>query len=176
MWVQESRDFFNCSRINMLIPIKRFFLYVICFGISLQAAANDLSLRVSLNKSLARVGDTISCDLVLMNDGKTDIASADISIQHSLALQVISVKSDFGTFDKATGLWAVKNYPASTSQNRMLILFVLQSSGPSSVTAEVVRCSAIDKDSKPGNSDIHEDDLSYGSVTVPIVFCGQQQN
>jgi Domain of unknown function DUF11 len=134
--------------------------------------AHDLALRVSLSKSLGRVGDTIICEIKLVNEGATNIGKTDVFVLHSGALQIVDIKSTLGSYDKYANKWIVLGLKADQQSSDLTIRYLITQSGPSAVTSEIIWSSEKDADSKPANSDIHEDDISYGTITVPIVICG----
>jgi hypothetical protein len=148
------------------------FFFLALFGLSNLGFATDIALRVTLSKSLARVGDTILCDLQLMNEGADEVGSVKVRISPSEALSLVDTRTTKGTYDRATGVWFLENITSSDKSMKLTIRYVLTQSGPSAVAAEVISCSNPDRDSKPDNGAIHEDDIAYGTVTVPIVICG----
>jgi hypothetical protein len=161
----------TCLRAIFISPyILFFFIYFMHCATSMHAT--DLSLQVVLSKHLCRVGDTISCDIKLQNEGSTALSAVQVRVSKSDALEILRTDIIKGTFKKASGTWELSDIKATDQQVQLRILFVLGQTGPSAVTAEIVACSERDNDSTPSNGAVHEDDLSFGTLTVPMVICG----
>jgi hypothetical protein len=136
------------------------------------AQGHDLALRVSLSKSNGRVGDTITCDIKLLNEGNTDVKKTDVYVGHSAGLEIIEVKTTLGSFDKYASKWLVYDLKTGVRSSGITIKYLVKSDGTSAITAEIVWCSEKDSDSTPANDQIQEDDVAFGSITVPMVTCG----
>jgi hypothetical protein len=150
----------------------KFVLLFLCFGLVNEASGHDLAIQVSLSKSQGRVGDTITCDIKLINEGNTDVKKTDVYVAHTEGLEIIEVKSTLGSYDRFANKWQIYDVKSRMRSSELTIKYLVKSDGTSAITSEIIWCSEKDSDSTPGNGQIHEDDLSYGSITVPIVFCG----
>jgi Domain of unknown function DUF11 len=156
---------------NVRVQVLCTLLFFAMFG-SAFAQSADLSLRVSLPKAIGRVGDTVQCEVVLLNEGRSLVEKTTIQVTQTDALKVISHTTNKGSYDRGSGVWFIPDFKASEARGDLKITYVLIGSGPSAVSGEITTCSQPDRDSKPNNSEIHEDDIGYGTITVPMVVCG----
>ncbi len=138
----------------------------------LVAQSADLALKVDISKNLGRIGDTIRCEIILDNQNAAKVGRAMVRVVQTDGLKILDTRTTKGAYDRIAGNWLVEQIQTSEKISQLTIRYVLQQSGPSAVTAEIIQCSEPDTDSTPDNSAIQEDDIAYGTVTVPIVICG----
>lgn len=160
-----------------MMRIPFIFILLPLFGLSAfcnlgVAQTTDLALKVDLSKHLGRVGDTILCEIKLNNELASKVSQVLVNVVHSDALRLLDTRTTKGTYDRNTGNWLLEQIQTAEKSMQLTIRYILVQSGPSAVTAEIKQCSEPDFDSTPDNSAIHEDDIAYGTVTVPIVICG----
>jgi uncharacterized repeat protein (TIGR01451 family) len=126
----------------------------------------DLSLAKVADTDTANVGDTVLFSVMVANNGPDD--ATNVSVQESMpaGITVLSA-TGAGTFDTATGIWAVGTVPAYTTASLSLSCRI-DAPGPHTNRAEVLTSDAFDPDSVPGNGSTTEDDDASATIATTV--------
>lgn len=151
----------------------RFVLLASLFALLKPAVgAADLAIKVVVNQPNAVRGDTIPAIIKIENQGKTAVSDIEVQINFSEGLTLVLTDKEHGSFDPKTGIWHLKNLDERSNGTSLLALLLVEGEGPLGIQAEIVGLREKDSDSTPGNTKMGEDDLDFGYITVPIVYCG----
>ncbi len=155
---------------------KHFFYPLACLFLAatVPLRAADFSLQILVNQRDAQRGDTVSATIRLLNQGKTAGTGMLLRIDLADGLRLLAPSASLGKFDAATGLWHLENIPANLESAELSLQLIPEAEGPFAIRAEIQAANETDTDSQPGNAKIGEDDLAFGYVAVPIVFCGNE--
>ena len=123
----------------------------------------DLSLSKTADNTTSNVGDTITFTIVISNAGPNDATNVVVADPLPGEVGFISADPSQGSYNDATGLWAVGTITSSTTVT-LTVVVTVTSAGPFTNTAEVTAVDQFDPDSTPNNDDAAEDD--QGSVML----------
>jgi uncharacterized repeat protein (TIGR01451 family) len=126
----------------------------------------DLRLQKTVDRPAAAIGQTVVFTLVLSNDGPSPATNVVVTDRLPPGLTFVSATPSQGTFDPATGIWAVGTVPGNSTA-RLQITATLTASGVVRNVAEITGSAEPDPDSTPGNNNPDEDDQTTASLGVP---------
>ena len=126
----------------------------------------DLSLTKTETGSPQFVGDNAEFEIVVTNAGPDPASSVQVTDLLPTGLTYVADTPCSGTYDPATGIWALGGALASGDSATLLITARVEAAGTIDNTAEITASGAPDPDSTPDNGDPAEDDLASDSVTV----------
>lgn len=130
-------------------------------------AAADLSLTKIVDRPRPNVGDVVTFDITVRNDGPADATDLVVSDPLPDGLEYVAATPSAGIYNPASGDWTVGTLLAKASARLQLSARVLQP-GPIINTAQVGAVDQPDPDSAPGNNNPREDDQASATVT-PLV-------
>jgi len=114
-------------------------------------AAADLRLAKSATSGVVNVGQQVTFNLTLTNDGPDAATGVVVTDQLPAGLTFVSATPSIGTFDNATGLWTVgtlNNGQVAT----LSIIATLATAGAKTNTAQVTASNEFDPDSTPNDN------------------------
>jgi large repetitive protein len=126
----------------------------------------DLSVSNAVSTTTPAVGSTITFTVVLTNAGPDD--ATNVIVQDSLpaGYTFVSATASQGTYNAATGIWAVGTVMSGTTMT-LQITATVNAVGPYVNTAQVGSADQFDPDSTPNNNVPGEDDLA-AVVVIPV--------
>ncbi len=136
-------------------------------SISFTTPIADLSLDKSVSNSLPNVGDRISFNLRLMNNGPDDATGISVSDTLPAGLTFISNNLSAGSYDSASGVWDVGGL-ANGAEATLEIIARVDTQGAKTNTARVLSSDQSDPNSIPGNDVESENDQDSVSLTPAI--------
>ncbi|MEP5615887.1 MAG: gliding motility-associated C-terminal domain-containing protein [Flavobacteriaceae bacterium] len=128
----------------------------------------DLALtKVETNNNLTpSVGEEISFEITVTNDGPDDATNVEVVDQLLSGFNFVDYNATLGVYDETTGIWQLGTLLNGNSA--ILVINVLVNpSGLYTNTSQVIASDAYDVDSTPANGVSSEDDLDEISV-VPV--------
>lgn len=128
----------------------------------------DLSLTKSVSNEEANVGENVTFQVSLQNDGPDPATGVIVRDELPTGITFVSATPSLGTYDVATGLWTVGTVPSSGNA-LLAIVGRIDTSGAKTNTAQVNASDQFDPDSVPGNSQEAEDDQDSVVVTPPVI-------
>jgi uncharacterized repeat protein (TIGR01451 family) len=137
-------------------------------SVFLRTPVADLSLTKSVSDATPNVGEQISFDVRLQNDGPDLATGIIVTDLLPSGLQFVSTSLTDGTYDATTGAWAIGSL-ASGDFALLTINAMVENEGQKKSTARVTKVDQADPDSKPGNNVESEDDQQTVNVT-PLVI------
>jgi uncharacterized repeat protein (TIGR01451 family) len=131
------------------------------------AAVGDLSLGMTVDAPARQVGEQATFTLTLTNGGPDAAGGVSVGAALPAGLALVSASPSQGTYDAATGVWAVGAVAVGAPATLTLVTRV-DAAGVLTNTAEVVDAGVPDPDSTPGNAAAGEDDRAAASVTATV--------
>jgi len=125
----------------------------------------DLALTVAASTTMPAFGEAVTFTVTLDNEGAANASGIDVSALLPAGYTFVSSTPAQGTYDDATGAWAVGALAAS-GQTTLEIVATAGTTTASTFTAEVENASPTDSDSAPGNGIGAEDDQDSVTVTA----------
>ncbi|MCY7352045.1 MAG: DUF11 domain-containing protein, partial [Cytophagaceae bacterium] len=130
----------------------------------------DLALTKAISKSLARVGDTLTYTISVINQGTGQATGVTVLDTLNSGVQYLSSTADQGSYNPLTHLWNVDSVAVGDTV-RLFITVKVLAQGLWHNTAEIKTMNETDKDSTPGNGKDEEDDIDRRCFTVPFEVC-----
>ncbi len=131
----------------------------------------DAAIEVSIDSTTAKIGDTITITVTLLNQGLTDLSGIQIANILPASLQFVSAVPDSGSYTPGTGIWLIPNLSAGTASTKLRIRARVTDSGVPYFLAEITAMNESDTDSTPNNHDLTEDDSKGACLSVPLTEC-----
>ena len=129
----------------------------------------DLSLTNTVSNATPASGGTTDITLTVTNSATSPTAAAGVTVTGMIPAGTTfnSVVSGTGTYNSATGIWAVGAVPVGASRNIVIRVNVTATASATLTSiAEVSASSVVDLDSSPNNGSTTEDDYAARSFTV----------
>lgn len=125
----------------------------------------DLSLTKEVvgNVTNPAVGDVITFEVRVMNDGPTKATGVEVVDLIPSGYKFINYSSTIGTYSPATGLWKL-GFIETGNTAVLLVDVKVQDSGNYMNCAEITKANEPDIDSTPGNGNVSEDDYACASA------------
>ena len=125
----------------------------------------DLSLSKEIvgNVTNPAVGDVITFEVRVMNDGPTKATGVEVVDLIPSGYKFINYSSTIGTYSPSTGLWKVGFVEAGNTAVLLVDVKVLDN-GNYMNCAEITKANEPDIDSTPGNGNVTEDDYACASA------------
>jgi uncharacterized repeat protein (TIGR01451 family)/gliding motility-associated-like protein len=125
----------------------------------------DLSLTKEVvgNVTNPTVGDIITFEVRVMNDGPTKATGVEVVDLIPSGYKFINYSSTIGTYSPSTGLWKVGFVEAGNTAVLLVDVKVLDN-GNYMNCAEITKANEPDIDSTPGNGNVTEDDYACASA------------
>uniref|UniRef100_UPI00260520D9 T9SS type B sorting domain-containing protein n=1 Tax=uncultured Polaribacter sp. TaxID=174711 RepID=UPI00260520D9 len=126
----------------------------------------DLRLTKTIvnNITTPLVGDKLTFEIRVYNDGPTDATGVQVSELIPSGYKYENYSSTIGTYDPSTGLWNIGKVEVSNTAVLLVDVTVLEN-GVYQNCAEIIAANEDDKDSTPANGVATEDDYDCASVT-----------
>lgn len=126
----------------------------------------DLSLTKEVvgNVTNPAVGDVITFEVRVMNDGPTKATGVDVVDLIPSGYKFITYSSTIGTYNPSTGLWKV-GFIESGNTAVLLVDVKVLGNGNYMNCAEITKANEPDIDSTPGNGNVSEDDYACASAS-----------
>ncbi|UPZ14215.1 PKD domain-containing protein [Flavobacterium humidisoli] len=124
----------------------------------------DLSLTKTVNNANPLVGSLVTFEVVVTNNGPQDTSGVTVTDLLPSGYTYSNFTISTGTYNPATGLWAVGNLISGKSET-LQILALVNPTGNYLNVAEVTASSLPDPDSTPNNGVTTEDDYAAAAVT-----------
>ena len=137
-------------------------------SVSITPASADLSLTKTVDDSNPNVGQQVTFNISVMNDGPDAASAIDIRDTLPSGLTFVSASPGSGTFNSSTGVWSVPTLAANGSAT-LAIQANVDNIGDKTNTAEILTSSQNDPDSTPGNNDPTEDDQASAVLSPELV-------
>ncbi|UII81180.1 gliding motility-associated C-terminal domain-containing protein [Flagellimonas sp. CMM7] len=131
----------------------------------------DLALtKVEISNNLTpSVGEEISFEITVTNDGPDDATNVEVVDQLLSGFDFVDYNATSGVYDETTGIWQLGTLLNGNSTT-LVIDVLVNPSGLYTNTSQVIASDAYDIDSTPANGVSSEDDLDEISVTpVPAI-------
>uniref|UniRef100_UPI002632B2AF T9SS type B sorting domain-containing protein n=1 Tax=uncultured Aquimarina sp. TaxID=575652 RepID=UPI002632B2AF len=134
-------------------------------------AIADLSLEKTVvdNDITPNVGDEITFQITVTNDGPDVATNVEVVDQLPPGFDFILFSATSGTYDEVTGVWNVGTVPNGSTQTLFIDVLVNTPSGAPDEyinEAEITASDQLDPNSVPGNDDITENDQDNIQVFV----------
>ena len=136
--------------------------------LTLAAQGVDLALAASVDDASPVPGQTVTFAFVLDNEGGAEATGVDVAARLPAGLTFVSATPARGTYDPATGAWAVGAVPGG-GRTVLTVRAVVDTADPATVTAQVTAADQPDPDSTPNNGDAAEDDQASVTVTPSAI-------
>ncbi|TWU58492.1 Large cysteine-rich periplasmic protein omcB precursor [Rubripirellula tenax] len=128
----------------------------------------DLSLVKSVSNDSPNVGDVITFQVLVTNDGPQAASGVQVTDLLPAGLQFNSTTLSEGTYDATTGIWDIGSIPIGGTVT-LGINATVTTQGAKTNTARITAAGQFDPDSTPGNNVETEDDQDSVTVTPPVV-------
>lgn len=126
----------------------------------------DLSLDMTVDEPSPMMGEQVTFELILSNDGPDQATDVVVMNQLPNGLDHVSHVGD-GEYDPTSGFWTVGALNAGASVSLQVLAQVIQLDGLTH-QAEVFSAAQVDADSTPNNGNLDEDDLAHASVQPQV--------
>lgn len=133
----------------------------------------DLSLKKSISKKLAMLGDTLTYTIQVKNEGEATPHGVEVTDVLNAGVQYISSVASMGSYSEVSKKWSFDSITVGTTMTLTIKVRVV-AQGVWFNTAEITKMTEKDRDSTPGNGVEGEDDLDRECFTVPILICRGQ--
>ena len=132
------------------------------------AGSANLSLTQTVSTATPTSGSAVTFTLTVSNAATSSVTASGVQVTDLLPSGLVfNSFSGAGTYDSATGIWAVPTIAPGTSRALSLVANVSASTGAPLVnTAEITAAGQPDPNSTPGNGISTEDDYASRSLTV----------
>lgn len=125
----------------------------------------DLSLIKTLLNTTPRIGETITFNVIVRNDGPADATGVRVSDRLAPTLQLLSATASAGAYSGDTGIWSIGTLASGASAALQIEARVL-AAGAGSNTAEITAADQFDPNSTPNNGVPGENDRASVSWTA----------
>ncbi len=132
---------------------------------SVVPASADLQLSKTVNDTTPELGDQVTFNVILRNDGPGIASGIQVRDLLPSQLRFISSSPEQGVYDPTTGIWDVGNVRDNLSRQLTIVAEVVDS-GSITNQAEVIAVNEADPDSTPGNNNPAEDDQAAVQLDV----------
>lgn len=133
----------------------------------------DLSLKKSISKKLAMLGDTLTYTIQVKNEGQATAHGVEVTDVLNAGVQYISSNTSLGSYSAGTKKWSFDSITVGTTLTLSIKVRVV-AQGVWFNTAEITKMTEKDIDSTPGNGVEGEDDIDHACFTVPVMICRGQ--
>ncbi|MDF7819382.1 SdrD B-like domain-containing protein [Runella sp. MFBS21] len=139
----------------------------------------DLALKKSINKKIAKLGDTLTYTIQVFNQSST--GATGVEVVDSIATTVGFIPGSFvasrgsATITNNVIKWTIGNIGAPGDTVRLIYKVKAISEGIHFNTAEISKVNEKDVDSTPGNGKESEDDIDGACFSVPLQLCVGQK-
>ncbi|MDF7819373.1 hypothetical protein P1X15_17275 [Runella sp. MFBS21] len=143
----------------------------------------DLALKKSINKKIAKLGDTLTYTIQVFNQSST--GATGVEVVDSIATTVGFIPGSFvasrgsATITNNVIKWIIGNIAANSGNNGDTVTLTYRikvtQQGVHFNTAEISKVNEKDVDSTPNNDKEGEDDIDRQCFTVPIGLCEGEQ-
>ncbi|MCA9199492.1 MAG: DUF11 domain-containing protein [Planctomycetales bacterium] len=133
--------------------------------------AADLEISVTASTLVPQVGDGVTFEVVLSNEGPGIASGVKIKSNFPSQLSVVSSQAEQGTFDATTGIWDVGNIRDNLSR-RLVIRTEVVGVGLFGSSFEIISVNESDPDSIPDNGVASEDDQANVDFNVYTIDAG----
>ncbi|MEM9643598.1 MAG: DUF11 domain-containing protein [Planctomycetota bacterium] len=127
----------------------------------------DLSLTKSVNDATPNVGDEVSFEVTIRNDGVSDATGVQVRDVLPVGMSLRRTQPSQGSFNTTSSIWSVGNLQSGGTANLIVFARVDQIIDVENV-AEVISADQPDLDSTAGNGVAAEDDQSGVVVRTPV--------
>ncbi|MFK8104609.1 MAG: SdrD B-like domain-containing protein, partial [Saprospiraceae bacterium] len=137
----------------------------------------DLELFKTVSTSMANIGEVLTYDLTLINQGPNGASFVEVTDALPVGLSYLSTLPDDGNYDPVSGLWTIPGVilPGDTL-TRKIYAQITGIGGAIFNVAEITDMAEGDLDSTPGNDDETEDDQQGVCTAVPVsLLCREQK-
>lgn len=138
------------------------------------SSVNDLSIQQKVLESKNKIGDVITFEITVSNDGKTTVNGVVVKNTLPQGLDISAVTVSIGTTQVANGILRWNLGTIVANKETLLIKGVITQSGVINNTAEIESSDGEDIDSTPNNGILLEDDIANACVSVPYIFCSDE--
>lgn len=137
-------------------------------ALSASTTVADLELSKTVNTNLVAEGQNVSYTLNLFNRGPNPSNGSQIRDLLPAGLTFVSAVANNGTYNSATGIWAVSTIAVNSTATLTINAAVKSGTAGTSIlnTSEVIFASNFDPDSSQNNAVTTEDD--YSAVTINV--------
>jgi uncharacterized repeat protein (TIGR01451 family) len=125
----------------------------------------DLSLTKTLLNTTPRIGETITFNLIVRNDGPAAATGVRVSDRLEASLQLLTAFTNVGVYSADTGIWSLGTLARGDSAGLQIEARLL-AAGPGSNTAEITAADQFDPNSTPNNGVPGENDRGSVSWTA----------
>ncbi|MDF7819374.1 SdrD B-like domain-containing protein [Runella sp. MFBS21] len=139
----------------------------------------DLALKKSINKKIAKLGDTLTYTIQVFNQSST--GATGVEVVDSIATTVGFISGSFVASRGSASItgnvikWTIGNIGAPGDTVRLIYKVKAISEGIHFNTAEISKVNEKDVDSTPGNGKESEDDIDGACFSVPLQLCVGQK-
>ncbi len=128
------------------------------------AQVADLSLNKTVDNTTPDWGSNVTFTLTVGNAGPANASNVSVSDLLPVGLVFVSSTASQGSYDPASGNWALGSLPAADVATLQITARV-DTISPIKNTAEIVKSDQYDPDSTPGNGVAGEDDIATVTLT-----------
>lgn len=128
------------------------------------APTADLSLTKTASSTTPRFGDNVTFTIAVSNAGPDGATGVQVREVLAAGLQFVSATASVGTYDAATGVWAVGAI-AATQSATLTVTARVTGAAPIVNTAEVSASEQFDPNSTPNNARPGENDQASVTIT-----------
>ncbi|QDT07547.1 hypothetical protein K227x_59750 [Rubripirellula lacrimiformis] len=143
-------------------------------SVTISTPVADLSLVQTVTNDTPNVGDQVTFEILLTNDGPSPATSVQVSDLLPDAVRFDSTTLSAGTYDADTGIWDIGSVGSGETVS-LGINVTITGQGTQTNTARVSQSDQFDPDSTPGNNVEAEDDQASASVTPPVIDLSLQK-
>jgi uncharacterized repeat protein (TIGR01451 family) len=133
---------------------------------TINAQQIDLSIRKTVDNERPNRGATVVFTTTLGNAGPSTATGINVRDALPNGLTFQSATPSVGTYSNSTGLWTVPTL-ASGASATLVISAIVNTTTPTTATAEVTAANQPDIDSTPGNNLPAEDDQDSVTISIP---------
>ncbi|TWU57755.1 DUF11 domain-containing protein [Rubripirellula reticaptiva] len=137
-------------------------------SVSFSTPVADLSLTKTVSNDSPNVGDVITFQIQVTNDGPQAASGVEVTDLLPNGLQFNSTTLSAGSYDSTTGIWTIGQIPIGGTVT-LSINASVTTQGIKTNTARITAAGQFDPDSTPGNNVETEDDQASVTVTPPVV-------
>ncbi|HHM20439.1 MAG TPA: DUF11 domain-containing protein, partial [Bacteroidetes bacterium] len=132
---------------------------------------NDVSLQYTATPLRASIGDTLTFNIEIFNEGQTDLTGLVVLAPLSGGVSFLDYTTAPGTTYE-NGLWQIGDQmPQSVASLSLQMRVLVEEAGVVYQVAEVFALNEMDVDSEPDNGLLFEDDMSAACSSVPHRIC-----
>ncbi|MDB4770824.1 hypothetical protein OAG60_01985 [bacterium] len=135
-------------------------------SVSFVTESIDLSLVKTADPTLVIVGNNVTYQLVVSNEGPSTATGVEVKDELPLGIAFANASATQGEYSVGTGVWNVGAISPGSNQSLTLVGTV-ETPGDKVNTAEVIAADQVDIDSTPNNGIETEDDQSSVTIQAP---------